>query len=120
MQTLDPLQRTDRPKSRNVLHNWPGLPKSLKDRTQKPGTHRPKEQYTCGPGPAKVQDIVGVSGGNGGPSPSTKKRMVGLSSLASRESAKIHKRYVREEWRRRGRGEKGGGREEERKWEMRK
>lgn len=34
------------------------------------------------------------------------KRMVGLSSLASLESAKIHKRYVREEWR--GRGEKGG------------
>lgn len=58
-------------------------------------------------------------GGKGGPNPGTEKRMVELSSSASRVSAKTYKRYVREKWRR-GKREERGEEREGRKWGMRR
>lgn len=63
----------DRPKSIKVLHNWPGLPKSLKQNSKDRNSHT---QRTCrettiymwpwtSPRPEKVQDVVELAGAMG-------------------------------------------------------
>lgn len=108
----------DRHKSRNLLHNRPELLKTLKDRTQRTGTHRLKEQaeeqqqYIRGP----VPGCCWGDWGNERLDPGTEKKMVRLPTLASKGSAQYTcvcakargRRWKREERREPDRGRREG------------